>query len=1220
MTTITSNLYATKAFSEHPIALWSIDDDVSFLSLIDNSDRSFVNWGQFNNATSASAAPIVGAPFEDGVFSKITITTASAGPGEAFSTTVFNPSQLSLYQDNFGISFFIYTGCTDVDYYEFGYRYFDDFAGEYVEEVIEVHDRRFNTWIRMSGTFNPPDDATVAQLIFRAYAGNGSIDYDFIMNGLAVGQWSESTSYKSLGAQSASMSLGYQGIPAAEYGIQENPGYYLVENGRLLAVNEGIPLVFGAQNSTKIIPSASANPSLVFPGYGFLHESGKYKNYTVEFWMRIDPETIESRRIFGPVDTDNGIYIRDGVISLVIGDSIGSHAVSEWYRPMLVQVVIRDDTASMIINGEQVFTIDYDIENTEFAETNDWVGFYSYSDIMQFELDSVSIYSYPISVAAAKRRFVWGQGTSSPQNISDAFQGKNAYINFSNAGYTVNKTYPDSNLWSAGYYDNLAATRSSISSPAYSLPQIVIGEKTINELYEDNKIVNELENDEFFTFRPHSASGEYTSQGIKWSDPSYLLFNSLGFIERLTSLYGVFSVKDSMAGYHPLMLLRNNDTLDVLKIYLEDGIIYYEFNDAILTSQEIEDYVDQYGYYEYGYSSGGYGSYGPLILNEYSFTVGININAFVSQFGYQLTKFFKSINNIQLYIGGDGTDTFEGKIHAVGFSNRKNNTEIADRFLTNGTVDYAEYEFLTNHYGTYVLVPLIRYNRFFLDISIAAQWEEYFPLSSFAGYVTDYDGKEIYDLDYLQINLGYPSVTERVAQITENLGWTYEELRLEYSVPIQKSYEALDNEIITGYQDYDDLKFNNTVEYVLNTDKSSLKAYITFQSLYDGANKPISEFPYTHPTVSSNYIDASLENTISQPYRAYQTVFEFVDNIVIYPPKNIDFTEIAAVIHLDIKQKGILSNPIKVRDLEIASRALNRKAVTPIQTEAGIPLYPYVKTGIYLDYKEKNPIIIGKSRYPYLYLTDHSGIRVLGEYENDKEYGIAMPINQEKKATLNIGSFQLWTKYELPEFSVVPYEMFSIESRTRNIEFIINADSSARRGIISARDKITKIIDDRILFYQNGTPVKNPIIESGQWNAIGIEFDEPLDFNNYIGYLNLYRGMTYNNVAYYDSRGLGERIATSERIWLRVLTQDGSGNYTWAYWEIDATTGLTRNWKNVATIEERIVFDLSQEDIYNAFAGTNRIIVDDGTSLSIDSDQLSIISDASWTRFSGIPA
>lgn len=1216
MTTIASNLYASKAFSEHPIALWSIDEDVSFLSLINDTDRDFSNWSQFDNASAISASTIPGAPFEESIFSTFTILNASA-VGEAISDNLFNISDLSTEQDNFSVSFFINTNCTDVDYYEFGYRYFDDFLGEYIETVSRSFDRRFDTWIRLSETFNPPQQDSNVQLIFRVYANAGSVNYDFTMNGLAVGQWAENTSYQSLGGVSASTTLGYYGIPAFEYGIQESSGYYLVEDGRLLAVNEGIPLVYGSENCTKIIPSASANPSLVFPSYGFLHNSGKYKNYTVEFWARLDPDTIESRRIFGPLDTDNGLYVRDGVLSLVLGDSIGSHPVSEWYRPMLIHIVIRDDTASLIVNGEQVFDIDFDRENTVFGSQNDWMGFYSYSDINNFQIDSISIYPYPIAAPAAKRRFVWGQGTDSPQNISDSFQGRNAYINFSNANYTVNKTYPDSNLWTAGYYDNLVANRTSISSPNYSLPEIVTNEKTVVELYADNKIVNELEGDEFFTFRPHVSASTYVSDGTKWTEPSYMFLDSLGFIDRLASVYAVFSVKNA-GPYQPLMMFKNTQTQDTLSIYMRAGIIYYDFNGETLTTQTLEDVFDNYGYsfdpYSYDYD------FGFITLTEYAMAVGFNIKEFAKNFGYKISQFFKSINNVQLYVGGDGTNTFTGKIHALALSNRKNTTEIADKFLSDGTVDYLEYEYLTNHYATYTVIPLIRFNRFFLDISISAQWEEYFPLSTFAGYVTDFNGEKYYDLDYLQLNLGYPSVTELVAQITENLGWTYDQLKQEYSVPIQKTYENLDNAILTGYQDYDDLKNNNLVEYFLDATNSSLRSYVTFQSLVDGANKPLADFPYTKDVLSCCFIDAAQENTTLEPYRAYQTKFEFIDGVVVFPPKKIDFKEIAMVVHFDINQKGILSNPIKVRDFEITSRALNKNSTNPIPTESGIPLYPYVKSGIYLDYKEKNPVRISKQRYPYLHLTDTSGIKALGPQRSDKEFGIAMPINQERKASLTIGSFQLWTKYEFNEFSVVPFSIFDVESRNRNIEFVVTADSSGRRGVISARDKVTKIIEERLTFYQNGIPVKNPVIEINEWNAIGVEFDDPLVFNDYVGYINLFRGVTFNNISYYDTTGLGERTATSPRIWLRVLTEDGLGNLTWAYWETDPITSEQQTWRNVAVINERTVFDLSQNDIYKAFAGVNRIIVDDGTSLNVNSDQLTVFSGTSWNRFSGIPA
>ena len=41
---VVSNRYATKIFSEHPIALWPIDDETYFLSLMSLSDQDLTTW------------------------------------------------------------------------------------------------------------------------------------------------------------------------------------------------------------------------------------------------------------------------------------------------------------------------------------------------------------------------------------------------------------------------------------------------------------------------------------------------------------------------------------------------------------------------------------------------------------------------------------------------------------------------------------------------------------------------------------------------------------------------------------------------------------------------------------------------------------------------------------------------------------------------------------------------------------------------------------------------------------------------------------------------------------------------------------------------------------------------------------------------------------------------------------------------------------------------
>jgi hypothetical protein len=1194
---IPSNIYANAVFSEHPISLYSLDDDVSYISLISNEKRLFDSGGWQINSASTSVfddnpeLPDLQSPFNSDIYSAVIggVPSQNGQNIEWQSPTIFNLQDLNQELKTFSISMYLYQDSVRVNWYEFGYIY-----GDGNEVVTRINAAPRKAWINFNFTYDPPNyENNNVKIIIRANVSLDNLsqpgDYNFIANGITVGQWSEKSSSKSLGVDiTENIFLDFDGIEAREYGLQEESGYYLVENKKLLAINEGLPLVYGSENCTKIYPSASANPSLVFPGKGFLFESGKNKEYTIEFWMRINPKTIESRRIFGPIDTDNGLYVRDSVISLVIGNSIGSHPISEWYRPMLVHVVLRENNASLIINGEQVFTINFEKESTIFATENNFLGFYSYEDIKNFQIDCFSIYPYSVPEVIAKRRFVYGQGTNSPEIISGGFQGKNAYINFSNSNYTVSKSYPDTLKWSSGYSNNLVSTRKSISTPQYSLPKIFMDGRSIQDLYQDNKVVNQLEDERFFTFRPNTNNNEYVREGENWTEPGYLFFDSLSFVDNLSSIYSIFSVK-SLDFSAPLITIKNTSSSDVFEIYLDNDEIDYKFNEQILYSE---------------------------VVTENTFAAGIKIDDFSNNFGYVVKKFFNSLNSLQVYVAGNGSETFPDKIKSVGVVNKKDVLEILDCFFNNGVVNFSKHQKLTDTYCAYKIIPIIRFNRFFLDISVHATWEEYLPLSGFAGYTKDSSGKKIYDLDFLQIDLGYPSLTEVTSKLIENLGWRYFELRDEYQEPILKPYSVLANQSITGYENYADLRDNNRiVEYFLDTEKSSLKSYITFQLLSEGSNEPIKSF--TNKKSASEVIYAENENSPGNPFKSYVTLFEFADRAVVYPPKTIDFNKVAMVVHLDVKQDGILSNPIRIKDMSISSKIFSQYEFNPIGTESGIPLYPYVKDGLFYNYKEKNPMLISKNRYPYLYLTQNSGIRLVDQQSLKKDYGIAFPINIERNGYSRIGAVQLWMKYDLASFPTIDYPIFEIQSSNKTIEFIIKKDPSGKRATIISRDKQTKILENVPIFYQNGTRVRNPIIEINEWNSIGMLFEDPLVFDNYIGYINIFRGVMFNNVSHYDYAGLNETTSLVARTWGQVLNDEypsGENNNVWQDWLYKDETELEfDNWLNLYVVDSIQTVSLTPEDIYKSFSGTNSIIVDDNTSLNIDANSLSVFSSYSRT-------
>jgi len=186
--------------------------------------------------------------------------------------------------------------------------------------------------------------------------------------------------------------------------LQDNAGYYIAKDKVLYARNTGAPLVYGAESSTKIYPKDG--PSLIVPGFGVMNESGKYREATVEFWLRADRRGSEPRRIFGPIGevdgeiSTDGLYINGSFLTLKLGQHSGSHFVNEWGRPMLINLRLSEQSASIVLNGEEVVLLSINAADISFPAKfktvlndifdQDWLGFYGYSDILAYELVKMS--------------------------------------------------------------------------------------------------------------------------------------------------------------------------------------------------------------------------------------------------------------------------------------------------------------------------------------------------------------------------------------------------------------------------------------------------------------------------------------------------------------------------------------------------------------------------------------------------------------------------------------------------------------------------------------------------------------------------------------------------------------------------------------------------------------------------------------------------------------
>ena len=413
-----SNLYAEKAFSEHPIALWALDDQLDYVSLISEAEREIESpsW-TITGASAIAEASTVQSPFVDSVTNKLTASSTSI---ILKSPVLFNSNDLNSDLASVSFSTSILDQDGDIESVELGY--FDGTVEHVAEFVITEED----SWKNLVSTFPSIAANKNVSLFIRVTLIAGSSGSTFFINGISVGQWSENFCSTSLGVDlisvpssiSISSSLG---VSSAAYASENNLGYYLSENGALRSRNSSIPMVYGASNSTIIRPGTG--PGLIVPGKGFMNASGKSSTMTFEAWLRINSNAA-SARIIGPIASTDGLYVDGPFLVLKVGNKTCSHFVGEWFKPMLVDISISSSSASIMINGERVASMDLskssiiyaDPENAQ-GKSQDWIGFYVPENVFSVEVDCVGIYPYEVTEILAKKRFVSGQGVAYPQDV-----------------------------------------------------------------------------------------------------------------------------------------------------------------------------------------------------------------------------------------------------------------------------------------------------------------------------------------------------------------------------------------------------------------------------------------------------------------------------------------------------------------------------------------------------------------------------------------------------------------------------------------------------------------------------------------------------------------------------------------------------------------------------------------------------------------------------------
>lgn len=1232
-----SNLYAEKIFAEHPSVLWSLDDQADYISIIDDSDRDISLW-HMTGGNANVFTDITTEPFNNSIVVKISgdDTSSESGSVSCISNNIINFTQLNENLSTFAIGTYFYSMSSYLAGIEIGYEYDDTTTGATVQKLKNFSTSISEKWIFVSETFDIPSENTELRLVIKVnYIGGAPTgDYQFLVNGLTLGQWAEEFNSVSLGTSKISLPENIYGIDnaygikASAYGLQDKDGYYIVKDNSLVAKNTGVPMIYGSSNITKLSYN-DGSPSIIFPGLGFLNESGKNKEYTAEMWMRINSDSIEPKKIFGPLNGNDGLFVNGPFLMLKIDDHIGQHFVGEWNRPMLIHIRMTSSGASLLVNGEQVVTLNFDPSTISLPDIlqpdntveNDWVGFWCHADVDPIDIDCFAIYPYQVPSLVAKRRFVYGQGVEFPEGINQAYSGTSTFIDYPFANYTNNYSYPESGAWSRGIVDNLSTLNGVLSAPEYSLPSFVFSNKTEETFYNDCDLIQNYETDNLITFRPNNS----------WNQTeAHIFFNNFNILnDEVKAFFGVFKLKSESESHETLIRVQdrtNNNyfSIDVLGLEIKYTLKFFNEETVVYTA-----YANSIGE---------------------KFAVGIDIDNFVREFGGNVAEFFGSRSQLVCYVGGtkELSNTFTGNIYRVGFSSKRNLYKLKDAFnfagvpldyenifdyyssygiseaglynttlweyvMDGGTPSSFAVETLHSKTASYTLVPQIFMNNFTIDIDIDSYWEDYVPLSFFAKYVDSATGKSYYDLDFLQFNINYPSpsIYKKEDTVSE---WKYGELtpiiengavtgyltslQSEYASPIQKTYSSLDNQLFTGYENYTDLMNRSFKTYSYDTSNSILKSYITFQYIQSGANNNESYFS----TIKS----APKNGVVEVDNNWMTTKYEVVDNMVIYPPRKVDFRDIAIVVHLNFDIKAILKNKIKVRSLQLASQAFNENSFNPIGTRFGTNIYPYKKTGLYYDYKSANPFTIYKGSTPYFYLTRYSGIQLRGDYDPDINRGLSIPVNTTKANNYKVMAVQAYIRYDEDFFPYAPTQILEINDKDTVLKFYLVAnDSTGKRAKIYAINANTGQVENGIGFYWNGNIVKEPVITIKEWGVLGVSFANLLNFSNYLGSIKINGPILVNNISHYQSTNLQEVQQVTQRPWFKVK-RSGALTLDWDYW------AKAYYWQGMMILSSINLYGVNPSDIYKTFIGTNKIIVDDSSILRFKDYQYSAFTDVLW--------
>jgi hypothetical protein len=1163
------NLYAAKVFAEHPISMWALDESVGYISLVSENIAGMSGWDVVGatvvDATEEASfseippkAPFSDTPVVGFVESLSNNGLINISLSESVLDNKINPSLGSV---SLGLYAFTYDRTVQA---RLGFSYVNSETLEEYEVLRLVNIPPTRSWAFVAETFGLPENVSnIKPIIEFSYSETEAL-YEIAINGISFGQWSEEFQTESLGVMPenlpSSIPLNAKGIAAQPYGLQGDNGYYIASENSLYAKNLGVPLVFGSFNSTVIYPNELGKPSLIIPGEGFLNKSGQYKPLTAEFWTNIQSNAVSPKKIFGPLMSEDGIYVDKHLIKLKVGNHLGSYAVKEWGRPMLVAVRLTYRSASLLINGEEVISLSISPEAVNYPEqldgqiNQDWLGFYAYEDVPLIQIEAVAIYPYEVAAIVQKRRFIYGQGVDFPVSSRGLDVSTTIAIDYSLSNYAKNVNYPQTSSWSSGYSDNIEFDETRLYLPNYVAPEIYLQNSQKSEWLSDN-----------YNAYSEDSPAIMLKPNPSWEEiGGYLYLKDLRDIkEQSKSFYGLFEPGTDMASKQILLRAENVAEGSFLNIYLENQRVVYS-----LEFLENGSLVEEVFYASETIASGK------------KFCACLDIAAASSEFGSRVSSFLSNIQNSKFYIGGSQSfkNTFSGKIVKVVFSGIRNFQKIQNVFASTGVAldyhpessgDLASDTNKETHVGTYTVMPASQLGSFYLDVAADSYWEDYVPLSYLGKYVKDYEGNDFFALSFIQFNIDY-------------------------------------------------VKLNRFIDNAYDTSGMPIKTYVSFQYLADGANANQSYFTRTEP-LSKTGIVAPREDWITTRYEVLNDSViklppgqDFSSLALVI---SIEFLSLGvASDSLSIDSLSLASQALGQNPNQISTRFGPK--IIPFK-KSGLyfeyrnvqPFTIHKKESPYL-YLTKNSGIRMRGEYN---ATDHNGLSIpinknMSDFFKINLFQMFLRYEGEGFPTSPTQLFELQTSSSLIKFFLVA------DSNTQQrgqVYAIDDTSGTLKSGIIYYVDG--KVVKRPILNLNSWTILGMSFDEPQDFSSItgALRFTSPILFNN-VSYYQTTQLDESQRFAY--RKWFAVRSGIDNPLdwgyWAGKDQTPGGEVYV-------VSDGFS--WQEVLflTEAEPTVPDASQ--VYKQYTGTNSVVFDTDSSLRLFNYSSSVLRNVGWSNSVSTP-